>query len=389
MDVESPIRQREWMGNGRVIAWGSYDKSKPRVRLLLDALRKRDALAAETNIDVWRNIEDKSVAGKSRIFTAMLCLLIAYPAAFFRLVRKPSQLAILLPYPGIPDIFVAALAGKLRGQTIVLDAFVPLHDTIVVDRALVGPDSPSARLIHMIERLALRLADIILVDTDQHGDFYAQEFGIERDRFITVLVGAEPLFGQLPKKADLPPLPTDRPLVLFYGQLIPLHGLTTILAASRLTEGDLIHWVIVGRGQEEAILRAALAEPGRENITWMPWVDYESLPALIARSALCLGVFGTSDKAARVIPNKVFQALACGKPVITRASAAMNSLAERFSNAIMTVPPGHPPALASAVRRALSEIGRMRPLLAGKNAQLGPDKGVDELLRRLEPEVPA
>jgi glycosyltransferase involved in cell wall biosynthesis len=371
------------MGNGRVIAWGGYDESKPRVRLLLDALRQRGALAAEINIGVWRGVEDKSVAGKGRILKAIVGLLLGYPFALIKLARQPSGSALLLPYPGIPDIFAAALVARVRGQRIVLDAFVPLYDTIVGDRAMVGPRTVAARLIRTIEKLALRSADVILVDTDQHGEFYAREYAIRRDRFVTVLVGAEPLFARQPEPFELPALPADGPVVLFYGQLIPLHGLSTILAASRLTEGDRCRWVIVGQGQEEAVLRAALAEPGRENVTWIPWVAYQALPALIARSALCLGVFGTSDKAARVIPNKVFQALACGKPVITRSGAAMDPLAARFPDAIVTVPAGNPAALAAAVRQVLSQIDRMHPVPAEALARLGPSEGVDVLLRRL------
>jgi glycosyltransferase involved in cell wall biosynthesis len=374
------------MGNGRVIAWGGYDESKPRVRLLLDALRKRGVLAAEINIGVWRGVEDKSVAGKRRILKALLGLLLAYPFALLKLARQPAGSTLLLPYPGIPDIFAAFLVAKVRRQTIILDAFVPLYDTIVGDRAMVGHDTLTARLIRTAERLALRCTDIVLVDTDQHGDFYAREYAIERERFVTVLVGAEPLFGPRPEGADLPALPPDRPVALFYGQLIPLHGLSTILAASRLTTGERFHWAIVGQGQEEPVLRAALAEPGRENVTWIPWVAYDALPALIARCAICLGVFGTSDKAERVIPNKVFQALACGKPVITRSGAAMDPLAARFPDAIVTVPAGNPAALAAAVRQVLAGIDRMHPLSPDEMTRLGPDEGVDLLLRRLNPD---
>ena len=371
------------MGNERVIAWGGYDTGKPRVRLLLDALKRRHALAAEINIDVWREVEDKSVAGAGRILGAIARLLLAYPAGIFRLLRQPSQSAVLLPYPGIPDIFFAALPAKFRRQPLVLDAFIPVHDTIVRDRALVREKSLAARLIWAIEWLALRLADIILVDTDQHGEFFGEEFGLERDRFITVLVGAESQFGEPPRRTDLPPLPADRPLILFYGQLIPLHGLNTILEAARLAEADPFHWVVVGRGQEEPVLRAALEESGRDNVTWIPWVEYEALPALIERASLTLGVFGASEKAARVIPNKVFQALACGKPVITRSSPAMDSLAGRFPESIATVPASDPAALVAAVRRGLSDLASLRPLPVAARAELGPDRGVDELLRRL------
>jgi len=371
------------MSEIRVIAWGGYDDSKPRVRLLLDALRRRGVLGAEIRIAAWLGVEDKSVAGPWRLLKAAFKLLFSYPMALVRLLDQPRRGIVLLPYPGTPDIFLAAPVAKLRGHRIVLDAFLPIHDTIVRDRAMVGAKSWLGRAIWMIERFGLRLADVILVDTEQHGDFFASEFGIERDRFVTVLVGAEPLFGKAPCDAELPPFPADRPVVLFYGQLIPLHGVTTILDAARLTREEPFHWLLVGKGQQEALLRAALDEDGPDNLTWIPWVEYEALPTLIARSAVCLGVFGESDKAGRVIPNKVFQALASGKPVITRSSAAMDPLAARYPDSLMTVPAGDSVALANAACEALSGSKRLRPLSAKAREELSPDEGVDELLRRL------
>ena len=58
----------------------------------------------------------------------------------------------------------------------------------------------------------------------------------------------------------------------------------------------------------------------------MPWIAYEQLPAELQRAGCALGVFGTSGKAARVIPNKAFQALACGTPLVTADTPAAREL---------------------------------------------------------------
>jgi len=69
-----------------------------------------------------------------------------------------------------------------------------------------------------------------------------------------------------------------------------------------------------------------------------------------------LGIFGTSAKAGRVIPNKVFQALACGAPVVTADTAAARELLRDGESALL-VPPGDPEALAAAIRRVTPAIG--------------------------------
>ena len=53
---------------------------------------------------------------------------------------------------------------------------------------------------------------------------------------------------------------------------------------------------------------------------------YEELRDYMARADVCLGVFGASDKTKRIIPNKVFEAIACARPVITGDSPAVREL---------------------------------------------------------------
>jgi len=51
-----------------------------------------------------------------------------------------------------------------------------------------------------------------------------------------------------------------------------------------------------------------------------------------------------------VIPNKAFQALACGAPLVTGDTRAARELLRDGESALL-VPPGEPAALAAAVRR--------------------------------------
>jgi len=122
-----------------------------------------------------------------------------------------------------------------------------------------------------------------------------------------------------------------------------LHGLETILAAARLAPE--IAFRVVGSGQLDALMPS---RPG--NVDWVDWVEYERLPAELRSAGCALGVFGTTPKAGRVIPNKAFQALAVGTPLVTADTPAARELLSPGEDALL-VPPGDAAALAEAVRR--------------------------------------
>ncbi len=371
----------------KIIAFGGYDTRKPRVRLLIEAIERHGGLADAIHISGWENVAQTNIPSRGAALKALTKIALGYPRALLRLLRSAKGAAILLPYPGIIEVFLIAPLARMMGRKTVLDAFLPIYDTIVMDRALVREGGLVAKAIWWVEKTGLRMADIILTDTDSHADYFAREFGIARDTFETVLVGAEPHFSPAAARDAAEDIlgPKDaRPIVLFYGQLIPLHGVPTIIEAAKLSHGSGARWVIIGRGQLEPVMRETIASKNGSAIEWIEWVEYERLPAVIARADICLGVFSASDKAARVIPNKLFQQLAVGKPVITRESPAVDSLAREFPATLRTVPANNAVALAQAVAEALADKAALAPLPQHSLRELSPDAGAARLLARLD-----
>ncbi len=355
----------------RVVAWGTFDVGKPRVRILLRGLREAGVDVQEIHHDVWRGVEDKSSLSRRRArLRRALRWLAGYPWLIVRYLRAPRHDAVVVGYLGQLDVLVLWPFARLRGVPIVWDAFMSLYDTLVLDRALVPPDGVRARLVRALERLACRAADRVVLDTRAHAQFFVEHLGLDAARADVVWVGAEP--EAFPADRAAASQESDgRKVVLFYGQFIPLHGIETIVQAARLAECLPIRWIVIGSGQEAPRIANMVAEAPLASVEWVRWVPYRELADWIARADVGLGIFGCTDKASRVVPNKVYQLLLSGAPVVTRDSAAMRELIGSGRPGVRLVPPGDAVALLAAVQELLRE-GRAQDLHADLRDQLTP-----------------
>jgi len=333
----------------RVVLWGTGDTGKPRVRLLDAGLRAQQVEVIDCRTAVWDGIADKSqIRGPWRWAGRLLRLVLAYPRLVWRYLRLPAHDWVLLGYPAIPDIFVIRPFARLRGARVAMDWFLSAYDTVVLDRKLVAPTHPLARLLRRVEGWAIRLPDRLLMDTRAHARRMETLFGLDAGHCDHVWVGAEArFFVSAPTRPRAPGSPLR---VLFYGQFIPLHGVQTIIEAARQLRDEPIEWLLIGRGQDAARIRAMLDDVPLPRLQWLDWIDYEQLPATIHDADVCLGIFGMSDKAASVIPNKAFQALAAGRPVVSLDSPAMRELLGAPQDVARLVPAGDATALANVLR---------------------------------------
>ena len=347
MSIQAPVEAKALQPDRplHIVFWGTYDLSKPRTRILRDGLREIGVEVTEIHGDIWCGHADKSQLGKAALLLAGLRALALYPLLVFRYLTAPQHDVVIVPYLGQFDILVLWPFARLRGRRVALDMFLSLTDTVVHDRHMAAPGSLVARALGALEWLSCRAADRVLMDTRAHCDYVAELFDLPLSRMAAVPVGAEPgAFARLPPAASR----EGSVRVLFYGQLIPLHGIETILKAALSERGRAHRWHLIGTGQMRGVLEAALDEGHAPHVTWENWVPYADLTCAIAETDICLGIFGASRKAASVVPNKVYQALMAGRSVITRASPAM---AETFADdaGLVCVPHSDPDAILDAI----------------------------------------
>ncbi len=318
----------------RVLWWARSGREYSRNRIMRQAFAKLD----------WV-IDD---------FSPLVSVTAVWEASLRRL-KKPD--IVWIPCFCHRDAAAATRWAKSRGVPVVFDPLISAYDKQVFERRKFDENSrPASRLLQWESRL-MRRCDLVVADTVCHADFFAETIGVAREKLAVLPVGAEEeLFVSQP----LHPV-NSPPRILFYGSFIGLQGPELIVEAARLAPE--FRWTLVGDGPLKP--RCVEIAGDADHIEFIPWVPYAELPRMIGSADILLGIFGNSGKAARVIPNKVFQSLACGRPVITRNGDAYPCEVRSASieqTGLTWVPAGNPQAIVAAVRSLVAQPDRLRDL---------------------------
>lgn len=333
----------------RIVFFGTYDTRRhPRVETLREGFEALGDEVIECNVPL-----EFDTAARVRLLRAPWLaprLLVGLVRAWGRLRRQARRLpppdVALVGYLGHLDVH---LARRLWPDAcLLLDHLISLRDTAIDRRA----ENPLLlRLLTRLDEAAVRTADVPVVDTHGHRELLPPDV---REDAVVVPVGAPSRWFRAPHEP-----PGDRTRVVFFGLYTPLQGCPTIgRALSLLADEPRLAFTMIGRGQDLATTRRVAASNPR--ITWHDWVDARDLPEVVADHDVCLGIFGTGDKARRVVPNKVFQGAAAGCAVVTSDTVPQR---EALKDAGSFVPPGDAEALARILRRLAMDrdrLGRLR-----------------------------
>lgn len=328
------------MTRRRILVVGTFDPTTPRSRQWLRLLDRLDYDVEVRNVGSWGSDRASQAAGSPVAMLRSVIRGLWRGARYLATCERPDLVVFL--YPGHLDACVLGPIARVRRIPAVLDVFISLYDTVVVDRGLRSRRSPVALATRALDVLACWSVRAVVVDTPEHADFFARFTHRARKHFEVLWVGAEE--SRFVPVAD----PGDDACILWYLTYIPLHGFETVARAAALLADDGRVFRLIGDGQQRAEAEELARSLGLTNIEFAAPVPESELPDEIGHASICLGVFGTSDKAARVVPNKVFQCAAAGRAVITAATPAIHTA---FGDALVTVPVGDEYALAQAVRK--------------------------------------
>lgn len=291
------------------------------------------------------------------------------PAAFHSGLRAGKVDAVFVSSPPLFAIIPALCIAKLRRAKFVLDIRDLWPDEIVACGAA-RPDSLPVRVISTIERLAYRAAAHICCTTQSFIETILER-GVPREKTALIPNGADlELFRPLPR--DNPVVgeyPFGNRFVVMYSGLLGIkHGLEVILEAARLLRDETnIVFFWVGSGARREALRESAEKMGLDNIIFGGERKVEEIPHLLARADVCLSALLPAPYLEKIITVKVFEYLACEKPVVASLAGETARVLQDSGGGIV-VPPNDSRAMADAIlslyhdpqrRTAMGKLGRV------------------------------
>ena len=265
---------------------------------------------------------------------------------------------VVVSSPTFFSIASAWLLARLKRARLVVEVR-DLWPAIFVDLGVLT----NRRIIRLLERMELAAyaaADVVIVVSDGfRANLIARGVPAEKVHTIRNGVVAESF------PAGSRPDPEIRArlgagggecLVLYAGTHGISQGLPDVVAAARQLEDAPVRMAFVGEGADKARLTQRVAELGVSNITLLPGVPHDQMPALLAAADICLVPLRDLPLFATFIPSKMFEYLAAGRPVI---GAVTGESAQILTEAgAVVVPPGDASALATAVRALAADPAR-------------------------------
>jgi len=223
------------------------------------------------------------------------------------------------------------------------------------------------RLKHWLASFALSRCDRVVVLTEGLRDLVVGRYRVASERVMVLPSGTDTgLFvpqdtAACRRRIGLAP---DRDYIGFVGSFYRYQGLQCLLDAMAIIKRTVpsVHLLLVGDGEAAPELkqqadRLAL-NPG---ITWAGRISYLEVPTWIGAMTLCVAPF-RGDRG-ETSPVKIFDYLACGKPVIASAIPSVSATFVQEAG-VALVPPDDPAALAHAMLVLLNDQDRQARMAA-------------------------
>jgi glycosyltransferase involved in cell wall biosynthesis len=228
-------------------------------------------------------------------------------------LRDYSPDAVLLY--GLPTVGLQSLLAARHFNVPVVFRSIDILNQLVPSKVLV----PVTR---MMEHYVYNRVDAVLTVT-MHLRNHILSYGVPESRVSVLPSGVDTqMFSPGPRKPDLLRnwgIGPEDEVILFMGTVYKFSGLDRVIRdfprlLSRRPRAKLL---VVGCGEGESALKVLAVEAGvKDSIVFAGLHPYSALPDIIRSSDVCINPFELNSITRDILPTKLFQYLACAKPVV-------------------------------------------------------------------------
>jgi len=315
-------------------------------------MMKKTLFITTKNLDYLRNTQEINLLkSQNREVTMIASLSKSYPKRLLTVYKKlftekiDQYDTIFIGFA--PQLVLPFWYWKLKKKPITIDFFISMYDTFVFDRKKFKKNSLAGRLFKYLDKKTISFASEIICDTKEHGRYFIEEFGANKQHMHTLYLEADKKIyypREKKKKGNLFE-------VVYFGSILPLQGVDIVLKSAQiLQQNHSIHFTIIGPIKSDKKVESS-------TITYIPWLAQEQLAEAIAKADLCLAGHFNKDinKAKRTIPGKAYIYRAMEKPMILGDNPATRELYSEDMSGIYFVEMGNAQALAEKILEVKGE----------------------------------
>lgn len=237
---------------------------------------------------------------------------------------------------------IVPLAKIISKKKIIYNALNSMYEGIILDREDYCKYSPRAIYYWVIDFIAFRLADLVLVESKEQKKFIVKKFIVNRGKIVVIFTGADDRNfypdSEIKKR--------DKFTVVFRGWFLPATGVEYVIKAAKILkdcrQGETckeINFLIIGRGCMEEKVKKMIKDFSLKNVELITeYLSNSDLREKMLSCHICLGQFADHPRMDRTIQYKTFEALALGMPYITRDSLSNRELLEDRKNCLFVKP---------------------------------------------------
>lgn len=305
-------------------------------------------------VNVQRAYAIPSVQKKSLIWRA-ISFISFVPFSFIKALRSGPTDVVLGTSPPLFQLPAPWLVSKIRGVPFVLEILDLWPEFAIGMGVLKNPFLIKAARI--VEHFFYGAASHLVVNSPAFKD-YLVEHGIAAEKITVVPMGVELDFfdpehdgAELKAKLGL----NGKFVATYAGALGQANDLGTIIdAAIQLRDRPDIHFLFAGDGNQRPLLEELVQKHELNSITFGGFFPKEQMKDVLAASDACIATLRDIPAFRTPYPNKVFDYMAAGRPIVLGIAGAIREVVEE-AEAGICIPPGDSTALADAVRRLADE----------------------------------